>query len=445
MKQINKQKRLEQYIYWSIWLIVLLVPVAGNYYYDKSANTNIIPNWRILYNTWLRILPFFLLFIANNYLFAPKLLLRKKYLAYSLSILTTIAFLFLFYPCIKNLPQVHFDPPGHEQLQGNGPLPYQNKYGDKFPGHSPEDIPEKQTRGSIPAQPESPDNVPTSPQDKDLDNRSIPHERIFPPSVQEQQPNLLSESKRPQRGFPSQFNTPKRFPGDIPMMTFFQLVTAFLLIGFNIAIKLMFKSIRDEATLNELEHQRLQSELEYLKYQINPHFFMNTLNNIHALVDIDTDQAKTTLIELSKLMRYVLYEASNKTIRLSKEIQFLENYIALMRLRYTDKVNIQVEMPTEPPPLEIPPLLFISFIENAFKHGISYQQKSFVRISLKIQDQRLCFHCLNTSWGKSDDQHHGIGLENICKRLKLLFNDDYYLKIQEKENCFNVSLSIPLL
>ena len=88
---------------------------------------------------------------------------------------------------------------------------------------------------------------------------------------------------------------------------------AFLMVGFNIAIKLFFKSFRDEEMLKELEHQRLQSELQYLKYQINPHFFMNTLNNIHALVDIDTGKAKSTIVELSKLMRYVLYEASNNS------------------------------------------------------------------------------------------------------------------------------------
>ena len=94
-----------------------------------------------------------------------------------------------------------------------------------------------------------------------------------------------------------------------------------------------FVVVDDKEMLKELEHQHLQSELQYLKYQINPHFFMNTLNNIHALVDIDTGKAKSTIVELSKLMRYVLYEASNKTILLSREIQFLENYVTLMSLR----------------------------------------------------------------------------------------------------------------
>lgn len=101
---------------------------------------------------------------------------------------------------------------------------------------------------------------------------------------------------------------------------------------------------------------------------------MNTLNNIHALVDMDAGKAKRTIVELSKLMRYVLYEASNRTILLSREIQFLDNYIALMKLRYTGRVRIECCMPDEVPEVQIPPLLFISFVENAFKHGVSYRR-----------------------------------------------------------------------
>ena len=124
-----------------------------------------------------------------------------------------------------------------------------------------------------------------------------------------------------------------RWRGPHPLPGYFlgRLSLALLVVGINVAIKLLFKSMRDEEALKELEHQHLQSELQYLKYQINPHFFMNTLNNIHALVDMDAGKAKRTIVELSKLMRYVLYEASNRTILLSREIQFLDNYIALMK------------------------------------------------------------------------------------------------------------------
>ena len=201
----------------------------------------------------------------------------------------------------------------------------------------------------------------------------------------------------------------------------------------------------DEEALKELEHQHLQSELQYLKYQINPHFFMNTLNNIHALVDMDAGKAKRTIVELSKLMRYVLYEASNRTILLSREIQFLDNYIALMKLRYTGRVRIECCMPDEVPEVQIPPLLFISFVENAFKHGVSYQEESFIRFFMSVEDGRLAFRCSNSNHGRSVEQHHGIGLENIRKRLRLLFGQDYTLSINERDDSFNVLLIIPLL
>ena len=205
-------------------------------------------------------------------------------------------------------------------------------------------------------------------------------------------------------------------------------------------------TFRDEEMLKELEHQRLQSELQYLKYQINPHFFMNTLNNIHALVDIDTGKAKSTIVELSKLMRYVLYEASNKTILLSREVQFLKNYIALMSLRYTNKVSIQMDFPVEVPEVQIPPLLFVSFVENAFKHGVSYRSESFIHVLMQLDEgNRLSFRCSNSNNGSADEQHHGIGLENIRKRLRLLFGNDYTLSITEEEHKFDVLLIIPLL
>ena len=182
-----------------------------------------------------------------------------------------------------------------------------------------------------------------------------------------------------------------------------------------------------------------------LQNQINPHFFMNTLNNIHALVDMDAGKAKRTIVELSKLMRYVLYEASNRTILLSREIQFLDNYIALMKLRYTGRVRIECCMPDEVPEVQIPPLLFISFVENAFKHGVSYQEESFIWVFMSVEDGRLAFRCSNSNHGRSVEQHHGIGLENIRKRLRLLFGQDYTLSINERDDSFNVLLIIPLL
>lgn len=243
---------------------------------------------------------------------------------------------------------------------------------------------------------------------------------------------------------------PKPAPYPFPPFTIRYLihfVVAFLMVGFNIAVKLFFKSFRDEEMLKELEHQHLQSELQYLKYQINPHFFMNTLNNIHALVDIDTGKAKSTIVELSKLMRYVLYEASNKTILLSREIQFLENYVTLMSLRYPDRVSIEKNFPLEVPEVQIPPLLFVSFCGKRFQ---AWNQLS-ERIVRSCSDatgrrkQALISDVPTVQAGSSDEQHHGIGLENVRKRLRLLFGNDYTLSITEEDNKFDVLLIVPLL
>ena len=215
------------------------------------------------------------------------------------------------------------------------------------------------------------------------------------------------------------------------------------MVGFNVAIKLLFKSIRDDRHLKELEKQNLQTELEYLKHQINPHFFMNTLNNIHALIDVDTEKAKESVIELSKIMRYILYDSSQPIISLQKEITLLNNYIALMRIRYTDSIDINVNIADNLPDVQIPPLLFISFIENAFKHGISYQHPSFVHIMLEPREKELSFYIVNSNFSDTRNPS-GIGLENVTKRLQLLYGDKYILETRAEENSFSVNLIIPI-
>lgn len=206
------------------------------------------------------------------------------------------------------------------------------------------------------------------------------------------------------------------------------------------------KSLRDDEMLKDLERQRLESELQYLKYQLNPHFFKNTLNNIYALVDLNTEQAKKTIIELSKLMRYVLYEANKNQISLEHEIQFLENYIALMKLRYIDNLNIRTEFPVVVPCVQIPPLLFISLLENAFKHGVSYQEPSFIEVRIELADEGVIFNCKNSKHTHAHkDAYHGIGIDNIKKRLHLLYGNNYTFTTNESENCFEVLLIIPFL
>lgn len=216
--------------------------------------------------------------------------------------------------------------------------------------------------------------------------------------------------------------------------------------GLNSGVNMIFKSIRDDQAMAEMKHNIKEAELSYLKYQINPHFFMNTLNNIHALIDIDSEAAKDTVIELSKMMRYVLYDSEQDAISLEKEIQFLQHYIQLMRLRYSDSVEIVVDVPEESPSqVKIPPLIFIVFVENAFKHGISYNNRSYIHISIEINAEadRVRYRVSNSKNPSKWNTQGGIGLDNVRKRLDLLFPKRYQLEIENTANQYSVELNIP--
>lgn len=219
-----------------------------------------------------------------------------------------------------------------------------------------------------------------------------------------------------------------------------------LLMGMNLGVKLYFRSQEATKAITQIEKHALERQLQYLKYQVNPHFFMNTLNNIHALVDIAPERAKTSIVELSKLMRYVLYEGNNKLTSLSREVQFLRNYVQLMSMRYTGNVSICLDVPEVLPDSMLPPLLLVIFVENAFKHGISYRTKSFVEISLQPHGDRLLFSCRNSRPEIKHDENMkgGVGLSNVRRRLDLLFPDDYTLDIKETDDTYTVKLEIPL-
>ena len=223
------------------------------------------------------------------------------------------------------------------------------------------------------------------------------------------------------------------------------IVVLLLMFGANLGIKSYFRSHEDRKRLETLEKQHLEQQLAYLRYQINPHFFMNTLNNIHALVDIDPAKAQDTILELSKMMRFVLYEGEKSGVPLSKEMAFIRTYVRLMQLRYTDKVRITIDLPDEAPDCTLPPLMLISFIENAFKHGVSYQHESFIEIRVTIEENTLRFSCRNSKADVPNQEKGGVGLANVRKRLNLLYGNAYSLHISNNPDVYTVQLTIPLL
>ena len=222
------------------------------------------------------------------------------------------------------------------------------------------------------------------------------------------------------------------------------IVVLLLMFGANLGTKYYFRSRRDHQKLLNLEKQNLEQQLEYLRYQINPHFFMNTLNNIHALVDIDPAKAQETIVELSKMMRFVLYEGDKDGVPLTRELEFIRTYIKLMQLRYTDKVRIDLDLPAEVPDKTIPPLMLIPFIENAFEHGVSYKQESFIEVKISLEDEGLRFSCRNSKADVPNQEKGGVGLANVRKRLNLLYEHNYALRIQDNPDVYTVELTIPL-
>jgi two-component system, LytTR family, sensor kinase len=198
---------------------------------------------------------------------------------------------------------------------------------------------------------------------------------------------------------------------------------------------------------SKMEKANLNAELTLLKNQISPHFFFNTLNNIYSLIGRNNEDSKNAVIKLSKMMRYVLNESGEDNKPLSDEIEFMNNYIDLMKLRIGAKTRLSVNFPTVYKDLRIPHLLFISLIENAFKYGISVQEESYVNISLECGENNILFKCEN---GLPESNNvpifasTGIGLENLKKRLILLYPNRHELEINRTKNKFEVNLIIQL-
>lgn len=223
------------------------------------------------------------------------------------------------------------------------------------------------------------------------------------------------------------------------------LIFSLLLVGFDTGIRSSFKLLDTEKEKAKLEKENVENQLAFLRNQISPHFFMNTLNNIHALIDIDSEEAKTSIIQLSKLMRHILYESEVDKVPIKKEMDFITNYVGLMKLRFSDKVEINLKMPDVLPNVSIPPILFVSFIENAFKHGISYNRESFVDISIGITDNWMNLKISNSkNQEESSDSASGIGVANTLKRLELIYKDNYQIEITDGKEVYSIYLNIPL-
>ena len=394
--RLSLRDQKENLVYIALWLVMFAVPVLSSYI-RATTGEQIPVHWMEIFHVWKIYSIFLGIFLLHNFVLAPLLVYKERKRQYLATTGCLIA-VFMLFNCYSS----------HRRHEGRPHF---------------------------------------SPRIEVNDNRPLP---------KPMEPSQQGDNRRPPFHKPGAHKPDKMPPGPPLLLNQGGIVTSLfliLLLGMNIGVKLYFKSDRDHKQMLALERKNIESQLEYLKYQVNPHFFMNTLNNIHALVDIDPEKAKTSIVDLSKLMRYVLYEGNHSMVPLGRDVEFLRNFLKLMQLRYTDHVSISVSIPDELPDSLVAPMLLITFVENAFKHGVSYQQQSFVNIKLQTEDQRLLFSCRNskkqtehasTQLANEQISEGGMGLENVKKRLDLLYGKNYTLEIKDNTETYNVELNIPL-
>ncbi len=263
------------------------------------------------------------------------------------------------------------------------------------------------------------------------------YENLFTPP-----PEVRERIRETEQGTPRDDHGRRR-GGGMALYNFF--ITSFLVSGFAVGIRYAESAVRKEEEIKELEKEKLNSELALLKNQVSPHFFFNTLNNIYSLIEINGKDAQEAVLSLSKMMRYMLYESEQGNTRLSREIEFMKSYIDLMKLRLSDRVRLTVTFPEEYVDQDLPPLLFIPFIENAFKHGVSTVGSSFIDIALGVEGELITFLSTNSICHSESDgpqQASGIGLDNVRKRLALLYPGRHDLRIDHQEKVFTVKLTV---
>lgn len=381
--------RKEHTIYTAIWAMLYASPVV-NIYTRMAGNPRITFSWGEIFHAWAFTSIWLVMFAIHNFLLLPILLKKRKtgtYLCLSVAILLAGTFI------------NYMGRPKHRHID--------------------------ETR-----------------MEAEWKADSLAYERVAAVRLGD---GRYCSPQNPMRRKPLDYQ-----PIDpLPMLGPGELVAFFgglLLMGMNLGVKLFFKLERDSIEMQLVENQNLEHQLAYLRYQINPHFYMNTLNNIHALVDINPERAKTNIVELSKMLRYVLYDANRESVSLKKEIEFLRHYFRLMSLRFTDDIKTSLTVSERMTDCNVPPLLLIIFAENAFKHGISYSGQSFVEVSIDVVDGNVVFTCSNSKHtAKPTYEKGGVGLVNVRKRLDLLYDTNYKLEIKDSEQRFDVKLVMPVL
>lgn len=227
---------------------------------------------------------------------------------------------------------------------------------------------------------------------------------------------------------------------------FFKIMVPIFSYFFMIMISSMIGLVKDRTLNNEIQQktilEKTKAELAVLKFQISPHFLFNTLNNIRWLARTNSSKTDDSIVKLSELLRYMIYNVANNKVPLKQEMEHLKNYIELQKLRLTSSGNIHYDFDPNLNEVLIEPLLFIPFIENAFKYGIDTKQEPEINISIKRQDQTLIFECKNKIFTNNYSTDSGIGIANVKQRLEILYKKNHIINIENDSGYFYVKIEI---
>ncbi len=233
------------------------------------------------------------------------------------------------------------------------------------------------------------------------------------------------------------------------------MVNAGIAITYTTAVTMSLKLVKqwyeNERLAKELEQLNTETELKYLKSQINPHFLFNSLNSVYALSLQKSDHAPELILKLSDILRYILYDGGEKKVSLSQEIKYLKSYLELEKVRHGDRLNLEIDIHGNYDHYEIAPMLLIPFVENSFKHGLGKDKDTgFVNVHLHVENDQLHFHIVNSKpkngheLSKQKGYRGGIGLKNVRKRLNLLYPNKHALELGDIKNEYVVSLQLEL-
>lgn len=416
-----KNRRAMVCVYAILWVLV------GAAVFVDSARTHGCTSlssidWSVVGDSLVRLLPYLMLFLVNSLVLMPKLLFKSRYVKYWLLCAVTIGAAWTFQYGVFSLryPDHNEKHKHHERRELIAP-----RQSDAEPAAVSGERPER----------------PLPPREGGPDRGKGPEIGKGPGLGFGPGP----EGKHSHGG--KHGRGPKHHPL-MPLPLMLSLIYDILIFGVNLVVALIFQRMEALDEKRRLQKANADAQLAYLNLQINPHFYMNMLNNIHGMIDIDAEKAQEMVISMSRLMRYMLYDCSQPQVELLAEVAFLRDYLELMRQRYPqDKVKITAELPSESDiaGVRVAPLLFIVFIENAFKHGITYREESFVSVKMTLENGRLEFVCANSNHTiMLPGGPHGIGLNNVESRLKLIYGDSYTLEAGGDGRQFKVKLTIPI-